>query len=196
MANQNLNLPALVQYSSQEAHASAEHDAVNLENVRVPENAPNVIAQPAHSSSYANAAPTHGSAPTFDLNAPPLDANVMLIQTLQQLAQQMASSGSTRQRNSSYTDFLNLKPPTFKGSSNATEAEEWIEKIERIFILMRREISEDEKVDYATYILLREALNWWKAVKTRTTIDGTWDWSTFKTKFLKTYFPESKRHQL
>ena len=146
--------------------------------------------QPALSASLRSAGPP------IDLNAPPPSANDLLIQTLHQLANQMASPGSTRQRNSSYTDFLNLRPPTFKGSTNATDAEEWIDKIERIFELMRREVTEDEKVDYATYTLQGEALNWWKAVKARTATDGTWNWSTFKTKFLKTYFPESKRHQL
>ena len=137
---------------SQEARASTEANFARSEHASVhgPMNAPSGQAQPAQSFSHASAA---ASAPAFDLNAPPPDANAVLIQTLQQLTQQMASSGSGKSRPTSYSDFLALRPPTFPGTTDPTIAKGWIAKIERIFQIMRRDITEEEKVDFATYML-------------------------------------------
>ena len=164
MDNPNPSLPALIHYSRWGTRAAGEPNLASSEHVHGQMNAPSGSAQPAHSVSYANKAPSHASVPTFDLNAPPPDANLMLIQTLQQLTQHMASSGSGKSRSSSYSDFLGLKPPTFQGTTNPAVAEEWIKKIEQIFQIMCRDISEEEKVDYATFMLQGEAQKWWKAL--------------------------------
>ena len=65
----------------------------------------------------------------------------------------MAVGGLQKAKASGYSDFLSLKPPTFEGTANPAEAKEWLGKIERIFQIIRRDISEDEKVDLATFML-------------------------------------------
>jgi hypothetical protein len=68
-------------------------------------------------------------------------------------------------------EFLRLKPPTFAGSSNPLDADDWMctvkRKLEAIVCL------ENQCVHLATHQLSGRALSWWDTFST-TVRDATW----------------------
>ncbi|KAL2541676.1 Uncharacterized protein Adt_02654 [Abeliophyllum distichum] len=84
-------------------------------------------------------------------------------------------------------------PPTFEGSIDPLEAEDWLVGIERIFDLI--DCPDQKKVTCATFMLKKGARRWWDSTA-RSKIHGhTWTWNEFKEIFLKKYFPTSIRNQ-
>ena len=59
-----------------------------------------------------------------------------------------------------YERFRRQKPPTFNGSHDPVEAEDWLKKVQHIFAYIKLE--DHEKVTYATNQLESEALHWWE----------------------------------
>ena len=59
-----------------------------------------------------------------------------------------------------YEHFRCQKPPTFNGSTDPIEVEDWLKKVQRIFVYMKLE--DHEKLAYAVNQLEREALYWWE----------------------------------
>ena len=185
MVNSDSSIPAIAHPGSHEAQETMEGNFPRSEHASV--HGP--MGNERHAQSLSQ------NAPAPEENEPRVDTNVLLAQALQQLTQQMAS-GSGKARSSSYTDFLNLKPPAFPGTTNPAVAEEWLKKMERIFQIMRRDISDEEKVDFATYMLQDEALNWWQSLQLRDLGGRAWSWDLFRSEFLKKYFPDTVRYQL
>ncbi|RVW81511.1 Retrovirus-related Pol polyprotein from transposon 17.6 [Vitis vinifera] len=70
---------------------------------------------------------------------------------------------SSSSRGSSFDDFKKLGPPYFSGTSDPTEAEAWIIKIEKFFDVIN--FSEEQKASYATFMLDKEADHWWRMTK-------------------------------
>ena len=60
-------------------------------------------------------------------------------------------------------DFLNMRPPLYRGDPDPNSAEEWIEELEKIFELLQ--CSEQQKVRFATHMLKGNAAKWWNAMK-------------------------------
>jgi len=56
-------------------------------------------------------------------------------------------------------DFLKHNPPKFIGSTTLDQADQWIRDIEKIF--RATSCSEDQKLNFATYLLSGEAEFWW-----------------------------------
>ncbi|XP_027364503.1 uncharacterized protein LOC113871606 [Abrus precatorius] len=55
---------------------------------------------------------------------------------------------------------------------------------------------DDEKVVYATFMLVGEAEHWWRIARQQLVTDGTAiDWPTFRCRFLEKYFPEDLRRR-
>ena len=72
-----------------------------------------------------------------------------------------------------YERFRRQKPPTFNGSHDPVEAEDWLKKVQRIFAYMKLE--DHEKLACAVNQLEREALCWWKyVVMTKGEDNATW----------------------
>ena len=61
-----------------------------------------------------------------------------------------------------YERFRRQRPPSFDGSPDPVEAEDWLKKIQRIFAYMRLE--DHEKVACAVHQLEKEASCWWEYV--------------------------------
>lgn len=76
------------------------------------------------------------------------------------ILQHMANKGGNK---SGVGEFHKLKPPTFLGSANPLEGEDWIVAMEKAFEVM--ECSDEEKVTYGTYMLQSSAFEWWDAHK-------------------------------
>ncbi|XP_051185352.2 uncharacterized protein [Lolium perenne] len=86
-------------------------------------------------------------------------------------------------------DFQKLKPPTFLGTSNPLEAEDWIIAMEKAFDAM--DCTDNERVSFATFMLQSSAFEWWDAHRKSYEQGVQITWKLFKEDFYQKYFPES-----
>ncbi|XP_015965093.1 uncharacterized protein LOC107488827 [Arachis duranensis] len=88
--------------------------------------------------------------------------------------------------------FLKVNPPMFKGTTNPTEVDTWFQAMERA--LQAQSVPEEQRVEFATYLLTGEALHWWQGAR-RLLQQGNdpITWGTFQVEFYKKYFPNSAR---
>ena len=100
---------------------------------------------------------------------------------------------SLSSRGSSFDDFKKLGPPYFSGTSDPTETEAWIMKIEKFFDVI--DCSEEQKASYAAFMLDKEADHWWRMTKRLLEDQRPIVWSQFREAFDKKYFPDSVRRQ-
>ena len=96
---------------------------------------------------------------------------------------------SSSTRGISFDDFKKLGPPYFSGTSDPTETEAWIMKIEKLFDVI--DCSEEQKASYATFMLDKEADHWWCMTKRLLEYQRSIVWSQFKEAFYKKYFLDS-----
>ncbi|XP_057730508.1 uncharacterized protein LOC130945829 [Arachis stenosperma] len=88
--------------------------------------------------------------------------------------------------------FLKVHPPTFRGSTNPTEVDNWFQAIERV--LQAQHVPNNQYVEFAAYQLVGEAQHWWQGECHSLQLqnaDVLWD--VFQTAIYKKYFPESAR---
>ena len=70
---------------------------------------------------------------------------------------------SSSTRGISFDDFKKLGPPYFSGTSDPTETEAWIMKIEKLFDVI--DCSEEQKASYVAFMLDKEVDHWWRMTK-------------------------------
>ncbi|XP_016178238.1 uncharacterized protein LOC107620619 [Arachis ipaensis] len=88
--------------------------------------------------------------------------------------------------------FLKVNPPKFKGTTVATEADNWFRGIERF--LRAQHVPEEQYVEFATYMLEGDAQHWWQGIQRLLQQDeGNILWDVFKEEFYKKYFPRATR---
>ena len=125
-----------------------------------------------------------------------------LTQTLIGVVQQQTTTGNNvarmmeqRQgRQSNMTKFKRLTPPSFEGSTEPLVAEKWLTEMDKVFRVLR--CTEEEKVNYATYMLQGDAYDWWRMEKDKHNHDPEpYTWEMFKATFYEKYFPTSVRRQ-
>ena len=78
-----------------------------------------------------------------------------------------------------------MKPAQFARSTDLLEAEEWINSIKTILDFMQ--LSDWERVAYASYMLWKDARHWWAAVKLRRDVK-TMMWAKFVAEFNQKYY--------
>ena len=78
-----------------------------------------------------------------------------------------------------------MKSPSFEGSANPLDTEEWLSSIETILDFM--ELDNREKIICAASMLKREARYWWESVKTRRNARKM-SWADFVYEFHKNFF--------
>ena len=66
--------------------------------------------------------------------------------------------------------FLKVHPPTFRGTSNPTDADNWIQAIERA--LQAQQVPDEQWVEFGTYQLHGEAQHWWQGMRRILQPDG------------------------
>ncbi|KAF3449179.1 hypothetical protein FNV43_RR09907 [Rhamnella rubrinervis] len=77
---------------------------------------------------------------------------------------------------------------------NPLVAENWIRELEKIFLLT--DVSETQKVVWASFMLKEGASHWWDMIKRAyRTDEHPMIWALFKTLFLEKYFPRVKREE-
>ncbi|XP_057418898.1 uncharacterized protein LOC130713116 [Lotus japonicus] len=84
--------------------------------------------------------------------------------------------------------FLKRNPPNFKGEYNPDGAYKWMTQVEKILNSMN--CTDNQKVNYASYLLEGEAETWWTQAKPRMIQANLMTWIEFKRVFLEKYFPE------
>jgi hypothetical protein len=119
----------------------------------------------------------------------------MFMNMFYSMAQRLEAE-STADKGPCFKDFMEFKPPTFSDSTDPIVAENWIKEMERIFRLLRKRITEEDKVDLATYMLKGESLHWWDTVLDRLGEGQSIKWAEFKEEFLAKYFPDNVRYQM
>jgi hypothetical protein len=82
-------------------------------------------------------------------------------------------------------DFLRLKPPTFAGSSNPLDADDWLRTIKRKLEAIG--CPENQRVQLAAHLLSEMALAWWDTFNV-TIRDATW--AEFETAFREHHVPQ------
>ena len=88
--------------------------------------------------------------------------------------------------------FQKNNPPSFKGTHDPDGAQIWLKKIEKIFRFTK--CSEEQKVQFGTHMLEKEAKDWWGNTSQRFEEDEIEiSWTVFKDAFLEKYFPEDER---
>ncbi|KAL4345229.1 hypothetical protein AHAS_Ahas11G0257500 [Arachis hypogaea] len=69
-----------------------------------------------------------------------------------------------------HSSFLKVHPPTFRGTSNPTDVDNWIQAIERS--LQAQQVLEEQWVEFGTYQLQGEAQHWWQGMRRILQPDG------------------------
>ncbi|KAL4365494.1 hypothetical protein AHAS_Ahas07G0111700 [Arachis hypogaea] len=88
--------------------------------------------------------------------------------------------------------FLKVNSPSFKGSMDPTEADNWFQAMEHA--LQAQHVLENEFVEFAAYQLLGEAQHWWQGeCRLMQLQNGDIPWELFQTLFYEKYFLESMR---
>jgi hypothetical protein len=88
--------------------------------------------------------------------------------------------------------FRKLDPPSFKGSKDPLEADNWLKELDRLFKVMN--VRDEQRVTLAVFMLKGDALEWWESTE-RTHEGGVVSWQQFVDLFRKRYFPDSLRLQ-
>ena len=91
--------------------------------------------------------------------------------------------------NDKLTAFLRTKPPTFAGSSNPLEADDWLRVIQRK--LEPFECQDRDKVLLAAHQLTGTALAWWENYCTAAEDATTITWDEFVKEFSPLPYPRS-----
>ena len=81
--------------------------------------------------------------------------------------------------------FRCMKPPEFEGSTDLLKAEEWLTSLQIILNFMN--LTEQEKVLYASYVLKKDARYWWETVALRRNV-MTMTWNEFLGEFNEKYY--------
>nr|KYP72614.1 hypothetical protein KK1_005210 [Cajanus cajan] len=91
------------------------------------------------------------------------------------------------------SEFRKGNPLQFTGVDEPEVADQWIEEMEKIFMVMH--CPEERKLVYAVYMLVGEASFWWKDAQAMMEARGeVVNWENFKKVFLEKYFPDSARY--
>ncbi|XP_057740290.1 uncharacterized protein LOC130957449 [Arachis stenosperma] len=88
--------------------------------------------------------------------------------------------------------FLKVHPPSFKGSTNSTEADNWFQAMERA--LQAQHVPHNQYVEFTTYQHREDGQHWWQAECHLLQLQNAHvPWDVFQTAFYKKYFSESAR---
>ncbi|XP_016172958.1 uncharacterized protein LOC107615410 [Arachis ipaensis] len=80
--------------------------------------------------------------------------------------------------------FPEVHPPTFRGTTNPTEVDNWFQAMERA--LQAHQVFEDQYVEFPTYRLMGEAQYWWERTQHILQPDNVViSWDVFLSEFIE-----------
>ncbi|KAK8956765.1 hypothetical protein KSP39_PZI001465 [Platanthera zijinensis] len=111
-------------------------------------------------------------------------------------APEVAGPSQQRHLDVDLKQFLELKPPVFRGGLSPLETKDWISRIETILEVML--CPDERKVGLVTFLLEGEAKRWWLNVHGRLAGRGqvSIPWATFIQAFTNWFVPESEKKLL
>ena len=119
--------------------------------------------------------------------------SVTLAQQQQLLQQQLQQQQQAPPPPTTFKSFQAVKPPEFRGTQDPVEAQSWLKEMEKAFTLAV--VTDNKKVEYASYFLKDEANYWWESA--RALEEGeVIAWDRFKRIFLDKYFPRYMQTQM
>jgi hypothetical protein len=89
-----------------------------------------------------------------------------------------------------YSQFIEMKPPTFTKAEEPLDAETWVRAIEAKFFAFVLPCSEEHKARFAALQLRGEALMWWEHFKTMQPTGHEVTWTEFKKAFKDHHIPK------
>ena len=89
----------------------------------------------------------------------------------------------------SLSDFQSTRPLPFASASEPMDAEDWLKDTERKLNTVG--YTDEEKLQYAAYLLSGPAAAWWESMIAIQTPGTAITWEQFKEKFMETHVPES-----
>lgn len=116
-----------------------------------------------------------------------------LLQEQHQQLQQQQGQQPPVQPTVTFKSFQAVKPLDFQGTKDPVEAQIWLKEMEKAFALVK--VSDEQKVDFASYFLKGESNYWWESAKALEAIEVI-PWDRFKRIFLEKYFPRFMQNQM
>ena len=92
-----------------------------------------------------------------------------------------------------YKELRKLGATYFYGTVDLAEAESWLKRIKRVFNMMH--CGDEEKFDYAVYLLQDDAYDWWETVPNSDAQPQKLTWDNFQREFQDKYMPEIYRDE-
>ncbi|XP_027922873.1 uncharacterized protein LOC114180780 [Vigna unguiculata] len=91
-------------------------------------------------------------------------------------------------------DFMRHKPSKFSGKSTRDEADAWLRECEKIYRVI--DCTDAQRLSFVTFLLVADAEYWWVGMQQlmRTRAEDI-TWTSFRTRFLEKYFPDSTKHE-
>ncbi|XP_057546014.1 uncharacterized protein LOC130825005 [Amaranthus tricolor] len=96
-----------------------------------------------------------------------------------------------RQGQAAFDKVLQMRPPSYSGTTDPVILEGWIRTMEKVFRAAR--CPEEEKLDIGAYYLEGEADNWWTMLHPQCTADSNFKWSQFLEKLRERFYPAALR---
>lgn len=97
-----------------------------------------------------------------------------------------------QRRARSLWSFMKVEPPTFAGTSEPVEAEDWLKHIKRLHRAVTTPA--EYRVDFAAHCLIGEAGNWWTSIVAQMNVNCL-TWEQFEELFYERYFSLVLRDQ-
>ncbi|KAK4407586.1 hypothetical protein Sango_0339600 [Sesamum angolense] len=129
-------------------------------------------------------------------NVPPPEANPFMqqfIEIMQRMAPQPQPQSHDAVINKNYEVVRRQGAKVFAGTTDPTEAEEWLRNTERV--LDRIECTPEQKLRYAVSLFEKDALDWWETVPGSRNRPITLTWNDFLKEFADKYTPPVYRNQ-
>ncbi|XP_057974794.1 uncharacterized protein LOC131162364 [Malania oleifera] len=127
------------------------------------------------------------------------DSNVVLCSLARQVIDEIVRSsrehgGPSATQSCTIKKFTKMNPPKFSGAADPTVAENWIQEIDKVLMVLH--CTDEQKVLYATCNLIGEAKRWWtttRLLEEHKSIPVPLTWSRLRKIFFDRYFPTTIR---
>jgi len=116
----------------------------------------------------------------------------LLTETINRMVEQggrNAPNGPAPNQYSSFKDFMDTKPPSFREAEEPLQAEEWLNTMDQKFRLLR--LTDGLKAEYAAHQLQGPAGIWWNQYRESLPDNTVLDWNLFREAFKGHFIPPS-----
>jgi len=119
-----------------------------------------------------------------------VESQRLLTKTINQMANQGGRNvqhGPSPNQYSSFKDFMDTKPPSFREAEKPLQVEEWVNTVEQKFRLLR--LTNSLKAEYAAHQLQGPTGIWWNQHRDALPDNTVVDWNLFRESFNGHFIP-------